>query len=578
MFSLKSESSAFSAQESPAVNSRVKTPTRAAFLKHWKPRRRVPPRSSPLSGLVGAFAVACVAALLTVLPAQARDLVREPVEFVLTNDEFRAFLGRDRIRGQGFERIMLLGDLPELGGGDIFQAVHAPGTLERTPNGDAAAWRITVSLPVNRNYSYRFYAVAGEDKCIPGAEVPASPLFNAATSSVSLGQKTVFFHSDGADPIIHWRQGTESFQELAMDENQAQVAGRPGEKRWVARFGEANREVEFFLTTGKGSKQELAPGNYRTHLNRMLVQDENLFTYIPAPQVSPTRRDFDKNDPPALWSSDLGEFRTYRVWLPRGYDDHPDRHYPVIYAHDGQWWFGDNPSSGDKPNGTNAWNQIDPKARTMSREVAQGRMREAIFVLVDNIFESRTQDMLPPYVNDCGFQGPVVTGEGDLYRAFIVSELMPFVDSHYRTVSGPENTGTVGLSFGGVAAFYHGWDFVDRKDRPLDFGRIGSFSGSFWTCGLRPKINEDPRRSDIRVYFDSGVQAKDNFLSNNRHYRDRFARSDPPYEVENDIRYKWYCGGQHVGPHWKKRLPKMMDFLFPGTEAADELPQRRNRR
>jgi hypothetical protein len=146
---------------------------------------------------------------------------------------------------------------------------------------------------------------------------------------------------------------------------------------------------------------------------------------------------------------------------------------------------------------------------------------------------------------------------------------MPFIDSNYRTLSGAENTATVGLSFGGVAAFYHGWDFVDGNDRPLNFARIGSFSGSFWTCGLREKINADPRRSDIRFYFDSGL---DNLLANSRHYRDRFARSDPPYEVENDIRHAWYCDGRHVGPHWKKRIPQMMDFLFPGTEAADELP------
>jgi predicted alpha/beta superfamily hydrolase len=577
MFSLKSESLPFSAQKSPAVNSRGKTPTRAAFLKHWKPSRRVRPLSSALLSLMGTFAVACVAAVLTVLPAQARDLVREPVEFVITHDEFRAFVGREG-SGPGFEEIHLLGDLPELGGGEILQAIEVPPTRERDANGAVVEWRVTVSLPVNRDYSYQFSVVEykpvnplGPDICNPVGADPVSPVFNAATSSVSLGQKTVFFHSDGADPIIHWRQGSEAFQELAMDEHSAPVAGRPGEKRWVAQFGEANREVEFFLTTAKGNRQELAPGNYRTHLNSMLVQDENLFTYIPAPQVSPTRRDFDKNDPPALWSSVMDEFRHYRVWLPRGYDDHPDRHYPTIYGHDGQWWFGDNPSS-------DAWNQIDPKAKTISREVAQGRMQEAIFVLVDNIWESRTQDMLPPYINDCGFQGPVVTGEGDLYREFIVNELMPYIDSHYRTLPGPENTGTVGLSFGGVAAFYHGWDFVDRKDRPLDFGRIGSFSGSFWTCGLLPKINADSRRDDIRVYFDSGVQAKDNFQSNLRLYRDRFVRSDPTYEVENDIRYKWYCGGQHVGPHWKKRLPQMMDFLFPGTEAADELPQRRNRR
>ena len=98
--------------------------------------------------LMGTLAVACVAVLLTVLPAQARDLVREPVEFVLTPDEFRAFLGRDRISGPGFERIMLLGDLPELGGGDFLQAVLVPGTLEREPNGGPVAWRDCEGRPI----------------------------------------------------------------------------------------------------------------------------------------------------------------------------------------------------------------------------------------------------------------------------------------------------------------------------------------------------------------------------------------------------------------------------------------------
>ena len=106
----------------------------------------------------------CVAALLTVLPAQGRDLVREPVEFVLTPDEFRDFLGRDRITGPGFERIMLLGDLPELGGGDILQPVFVAGTGEREPSGGPVEWRVVVSLPVNRNYSYQFYGVIDEDK------------------------------------------------------------------------------------------------------------------------------------------------------------------------------------------------------------------------------------------------------------------------------------------------------------------------------------------------------------------------------------------------------------------------------
>jgi len=500
---------------------------------------------------------------------EGRDLIREPIEFSITHDEIRALIGRDWQPG---EAVSLLGDLPELGGGDIEHALDMPWTKERDANGAIVEWQVTVSLPVNRSYRFQFYLhpIWLCNKNIVQAQ-PLGPVHDGATSSVSVGRKTVFYHSDATDPIIHWRQGSEPFQELAMAEHAAQVAGRPSERRWVAQFGEGNRALEFFITDGPHGRRDWSSGTYRTALDRMLLQDGNLFTYIPAAQVSPARRDYDRNNAPLLWSQILGEYRMYRVWLPRGYDDHPNRHYPTIYAHDGQWWFADNPST--KDSNTNPWNQINPNGTTLFREVAQGRMREAILVLIDNLWESRTQDMLPPYVTDCGVEGPI-TGEGDLYREFIVDELMPFIDSHYRTLSGAENTGTVGLSYGGVAAFYHGWDFVDKKDRPLDFGRIGSFSGSFWVCGLREKINQDPRRNDIRVYLDSG---NDNSWPSYLVYRDRFVHSEPTYEVENEVRYRNYCQKRHVGPHWNKRIPAMMNFLFPGVEEPDELPRLRKK-
>jgi hypothetical protein len=44
-------------------------------------------------------------------------------------------------------------------------------------------------------------------------------------------------------------------------------------------------------------------------------------------------------DPCGIESIVLGEFRPYRVVLPKGYDEQTERHYPVLYLHDGQCSF-----------------------------------------------------------------------------------------------------------------------------------------------------------------------------------------------------------------------------------------------
>ena len=80
-------------------------------------------------------------------------------------------------------------------------------------------------------------------------------------------------------------------------------------------------------------------GHYATPLDAFFLQDGHLFTYVPAPAVSPHRRDYDPADPPLVRSAILGEERGYRVMLPRGYDEHQTRRYPVLYAHDGWLWF-----------------------------------------------------------------------------------------------------------------------------------------------------------------------------------------------------------------------------------------------
>lgn len=55
-----------------------------------------------------------------------------------------------------------------------------------------------------------------------------------------------------------------------------------------------------------------------------------IFSYQPAPDVSPSR----VIKLPAFTGS--LPTRPLYIYLPRGYDEHLDRAYPVLYMHDGQ--------------------------------------------------------------------------------------------------------------------------------------------------------------------------------------------------------------------------------------------------
>ncbi|GAB3338595.1 hypothetical protein GCM10027299_50840 [Larkinella ripae] len=61
-----------------------------------------------------------------------------------------------------------------------------------------------------------------------------------------------------------------------------------------------------------------------------------------------------------------------------------------------------------------------------------------------------------------------------LYTDFVVHELLPYVQKHYRVTSDPEQAVFAGFSLGGLSAFDLVWN------HPALFRKAGVFSGSFW--------------------------------------------------------------------------------------------------
>jgi len=455
------------------------------------------------------------------------------------------------------QSIFVLGSLPELGGNDLrFSVKLEPSTYP--------IWKATVSLPVNTSYTYRFYRrndAAGQWGNAANGEALGSGVISASTSTVALApaSKTIFFHSTLNPPVLHWRTlgSTGAYQAVVMHE--VGPGRTPAEKRWAARgFGAPRQKIEFFFANISFTQFHPADSTRLTStLDTLLVQDAGVFAYVPAPALTgPIKRYTTSGSNPSststtFFSAALNETRGYRVITPRGYDQHPQRRYPVLYLHDGQNVF--------EPGSFGDW-LADSTAERLTRI---GLMREAILVGMDH-GSNRLNDYAAPQ------SGGWSNGR---YLTFVTSEMKPFIDATYRTLTGPSDTAIAGSSMGGQASLWFGWD------RPDVYGRLGVFSGawSVFTTGFYDKVRAEAKRS-VRIYLDSGdsgasqdlfwttVNLRDNLIN-----PARASGASVPFALERDLRYAYGPGQSHNESAWAARLPGCLEFLLPASEAPNEL-------
>lgn len=244
--------------------------------------------------------------------------------------------------------------------------------------------------------------------------------------------------------------------------------------------------------------------------------------------------------------------------LPRGYAEHPRRRYSVIYFHDGgaQWEI--------FPGGIGR-TVVDPEGDIMAGLIRQGIMGEVIAVGIDidtgapDPQAARTRDYLPP-----GDQLSGIQGAADKYVRFIIQELKPLIDARYRTRPEPESTFTAGQSRGANVALYMAWDF------PHVFTRAGMHSGSFGDAlNFTARVKQEPKRN-IYIYLDSGEDRLSEALA----LRDNLVAKSPPYVIEENLRYVYSRGQQHLTEDFASRRPMMLSFLYPVTEETNELVPR----
>ncbi|RVU03219.1 hypothetical protein EOE18_16930 [Novosphingobium umbonatum] len=163
------------------------------------------------------------------------------------------------------------------------------------------------------------------------------------------------------------------------------------------------------------------------------------------------------SNPPAFWqvqdvahgsvnmhsyySKVQGRMRGVHVYVPAQYYAQPKRHFPVLYLWAGRY--------------ETEWVRTGYANVIADNLIASGKAQPMIIVMGNNT----TGPLASPAFKNA-----------EVIEQELKAELMPFIESHYRTINDRAHRATAGLSFGGGTALIVGLRNLDRFGAVAEFG------------------------------------------------------------------------------------------------------------
>ncbi len=234
--------------------------------------------------------------------------------------------------------------------------------------------------------------------------------------------------------------------------------------------------------------------------------------------------------------------RDIYVYLPPGYDAHPDRRYPVLYLHDGQnCW--DDPV---EPFGHGGWciNRIADEL------ITAGRIEPFIGVGLANT---------PQRLAEYGPGKNIRSANEHPYIQLLVRHVKPYIDKRYRTRPDAKDTALMGSSMGGAislqtallcpdtfgAAACLSTAFLFEDDAGHDYGDLVQAVG----------------KQPVRLYLDSGTAGpRADGRDATQAMVDRLQSAG--WRPSEDLVHYEDAGAQHNERAWRARVHRPLEFLF----------------
>jgi len=231
------------------------------------------------------------------------------------------------------------------------------------------------------------------------------------------------------------------------------------------------------------------------------------------------------------------------VYLPPGYDDQPDRRFPVLYLHDGQNLF---------DGATSFIPGMDwHVGQTADSFINEGRVEPLIIVGIYNAGKQRLGEYTPTRAPKLG------GGRANRYAKFLQEEVQPMVKGNYRLLDGAENTGIGGSSLGGLVSLYLG------LREPRVFGKIAALSPSvWWNQRVIHRFAEVVRVQPLPlIWLDIGTHEGPRIVDDVERFRDILLGKG--WQLGRDLFYQRIEGAEHNEAAWAARVGPFLEFLFP---------------
>ncbi|MCD6091697.1 MAG: hypothetical protein J7J72_09370 [Bacteroidales bacterium] len=223
------------------------------------------------------------------------------------------------------------------------------------------------------------------------------------------------------------------------------------------------------------------------------------------------------------------------VLLPNTYELNTNKHYPVLYMHDGQNLFDPATSSYGVD-----W-QIDETLDSLSKT---DQIEIPIVVGIYNTNE-RTADY-------------TIGKQSEAYAQFVVDVVKPFIDKNYRTLPEAENTAVGGSSYGGLISFKMAWEY------PNIFSKAFCLSPAFKVQNIdyvQNVLDYKGERKNLTFYIDNGGLGLEEQLQPG--IEDMLkALEEKGYKKDKDFFWVSDKEARHFESDWAKRMPQAFVLMY----------------
>jgi enterochelin esterase-like enzyme len=237
--------------------------------------------------------------------------------------------------------------------------------------------------------------------------------------------------------------------------------------------------------------------------------------------------------------------RSLRILLPAGYRLPASRklRYPVLYLNDGQNLF---------DVCTSVFNQEEWQVdETVIALIAAGKLPPIIVVGIDNAGKRLRPSEYLPYPDDT-LAPPEPNPMGKLYPRFLLDEVVPYVENHYRVMPGTANRALGGSSYGAGIAFF---TVINRPDSfaALLLEGPSIYADSYHLLRDAASVREWPKR----VFIGTGTVNEP--VEDVEKLKALFQKAGLS---DDRLRVVVQSGAAHSERWWAQRLPEALQFLF----------------